>query len=40
MGKQVNYMVMDGNYTFGSEHAVVNTDVELKRCMPETYTML
>lgn len=27
--KGVSYTVMDGNYPFGSEHAVVYTDVEL-----------
>lgn len=25
----VKYMVKDGNYTFGSEHTIVYTDIEL-----------
>lgn len=32
-------MAMDSNYTFGGDHFVVDTDVEL-RYTPETYIMI
>ena len=33
-------MVMDGNCTFGGDHFVVYTDVELQCCRLETYITL
>lgn len=34
-----SYMMMDGNYTCGGEHAIVYTDVEFS-CAREIYTTL
>ena len=38
--KRVNCQVVDGHCLFGSEHAVVYTQVEIQYCTQEIYIML
>lgn len=33
-------MVMNANQTFGGEHTIEYTDIELQSCIPESYIML